>query len=460
MTSGPAFEPPAAAPARSAGRSPGHPAGLGSRWLPAVLAPVLWAVLWALVPACRSAGQSPAVEQVPAAASAALEEARTWLRGTGPAAVERARAAVARATELAPDWVAPRRMADDLMVADLLGIEALARHRRALDLDGENAAELYLAGRLEGAFGRFRFERAVRADPSLSWAHHGLAFTASQDGDPERALIHGERARACARDGWERTYFTSMLARYHATNESPKLALEVLEERLREPDLAPVDHIELSAQMALIELSMVFQPEYRRGWARALGLLRERDLTDLEVDRLVERMRLMRRADSAASLELQLALAARPGPARDRWRAQLLLDQSSTPLALGLLRRAREGAPSTEERDRPLLRAARFAAFQFELGIDEWLRELPVRLLDDAGLPKDAALRRVTTAARALGPAPEQAPLAEFGRALIAAGWFREARSVASALAVHDLDLALAVEDQAAAGRGSRSRRR
>ena len=121
-----------------------------------------------LGPACRSTTPAPRVEQVPAAASAALEEARTWMRGSGPGAVERARAAVRRARELAPDWIAPRRLEDDLMVADLLGIEALASHRRALDADPDDAAELYLAGRLEGALGRFRFERAARsvhADP-------------------------------------------------------------------------------------------------------------------------------------------------------------------------------------------------------------------------------------------------------------------------------------------------------
>jgi len=103
-------------------------------------------------------------------------------------------------------------------------------------------------------------------------------------------------------------------------------------------------------------------------------------------------------SDSAASLELQLALATRPGPARDRWRAELLLDQSSTPLALGLLQRARDGAPSSEERDRPLLRAARFAAFQFQLGVDEWLRELPRQLVDDDDLPRDEGLRAVVLA--------------------------------------------------------------
>ena len=417
--------------------------------------PIAGLLLAAAAPwACRSARPGPVVLQVPADASAALEEARTWLRGSGPAAVERARAAAQRAREIAPDWVAPRRLEDDLLVVDLRGVEALAEHLAALEQNPDDAAELYLAGRLEGELGRSRFERAARADPDLSWAQHGLAYAASQSGDLERAIAHCTRALERARDGYERTYFTSMLARYHAAAERPERALAVLGAHLAAPDLAPVDRTELSVQMALIELAMVFQPEYRQGWARALGLLREGELTDTEVDRLVERMRLLRSADSAASLELQLALAARPGAARDRWRAQLLLDQSSTPLALGLLHRARENGSATEDLDRPLWRAARFAAFQFELGVDEWLRELPAVLLDGSGLPRDAALAAVVESARALGSAPGPAALSEFGERLIDAGWFREARSVASALAVHDLDLALAIEDRAAAGRG------
>jgi hypothetical protein len=412
------------------------------------------AALAALPFACKSASPLPAVDQVPADASAAFEEARAWLRGTGPAAVERARAAAQRAHEIAPDWVAPRRMLDDLLVADLRGIEALAAHLRALERDPRDAAELYLAGRLEGQLSRGRFERAARADPELSWALHGLAFAASLDQDHERALVYGERALERARDDYERAYFTSMLARYHASAERPERALAALEGHLAMADVAPVDRIELSVQMALIELSMVFQPEYRRGWARALGLLRESELSDAEVDRLVERMRLLRSSDSAASLELQLALAAGSSPARDRWRAQLLLDQSSTPLALGLLHRARESGSTTEQLDRPLWRAARFAAFQFELGVEEWLRDLPAVVLDGSGLPRDPALAAVVERARTLGPSPGAEALAEFGERLIEAGWFREARSVASALAVHDLDLALSIDDRAAAGRG------
>src|SRR5690606_24947708 len=131
---------------------------------------------------------------------------------------------------------------------------------------------------------------------------------------------------------------------------------------------------------------------------------------------------------------------------RDRWRADLLLDQRPSPLALGLLRRAEDTARSA-----PLLRAARFAAGQFELGVEEWLADLPRVVVDEQGLPKDARLKSVVELGRALGHGGGADALARFGDALLEAGWFREARAVAARLAIEDLDRALALEDQAAA---------
>ena len=415
---------------------------------------VLLALLGLAVLACQATRVVPVeVEPVPPAASAAFEEARAWARGSGPVARERARAAAGRASELAPDWVAPRRMLDDYRIQDLLGIEALAEHRSALEADPANADEQYLAGRLEGSAGLARFERAVTLDPDLAWAHHGLAVMASLAGDRQLALAHGRRALARAREGYERSTFTSMLARYYTSNEKPRRAIEVLEGRLADAEIAPVDRDELSVQLALIELSMVFQAEYRQGWSRALELLRTRDLTDAEVDRLVQSMQLLRGGDSAASLELQLALTQRPGVSRDRQRAKLMLEQRSTALALLLLNRAREGRPEPGDRDRPLLRAARFAAYQFALGVDEWLVGLPEVVKEDA-LPRDPALRRVTLDARELSEPYGAEELTVFARHLIEAGWFTEARSVASRLTELDPDQALRIEDQAAAGLG------
>jgi hypothetical protein len=404
-----------------------------------------------LAGSCRSTRVGPRVRPVPAEASAALEEARAWSRVAGAQAHQRAWTAAARARELAPDWIAPRRLLDNFLLAELLGVEALAEHRSALERRPADAAELYLAGRLEGHSGERRFKAAAAADPSLAWAYHGLAHSASQRGDARLALRYGQMALERGRDPWERTYFTSALARYHVALDRPRDALALLEARLEAEEVSPVDHVELSVQAALIEMGMVFQPEYKQGYARALALLRESDLTDPEVEQLVERMRRMRPGDGAGSLELQLALASRPGAARDRKRADLMLEYRSTPLALALLRRSLEEGGGTPVSP-PLLRAARFAAGQFALAIEEWLQDVPHAVLGADDVPRDLALRRVVECARGLGDPAGPEELARFGELLAQAGWFREARSVAAALAIYDLDRALALEDQAAAG--------
>jgi len=413
----------------------------------------IWVLLAALLfaSACRTMLRRTAVVGVPAEASAAFEEARAWGRTPGVAARERAREALSRARALAPDWVAPRRMIDILAVDDLLGLEALAEHREALRAHPGDAVELYLVGRLEGARGAAHFELSARADPDLAWAHHGLGWMAASRREYSVALLHAQRSLALARDGWERTYFTSTLARYYASSDQPRRAIEVLTQRLEAPDLAAVDAVELGVQAATIELALIFQPEFQSGWRRALTLLRERDLTDAEVEDLVRRMRVLRTSESAA-LELTLALAARPGRARDRERARILLDQRPSALALGLLNRAARDAGEAP-RAGPVLRAARFAAGQFDVAIDEWLADLPSVVVDGHGKPRDPRLLAVVEAAHACSdPTPCSDSLDALGEALLAVGWFREARSVAAVLAADDLDRALSLEDRAAAG--------
>lgn len=425
------------------------------RAAPVALAVAAAGALLVLGPgACQTTLRPVEVEAVPVEASAALEEARAWLRGTEDLARERALAAAERAHDLAPDWVAPRRMLDDFENQDLLGIEALAAHRARLADNPDDAAGQYLAGRLEGDRGGARFERAVALDPDLAWAHHGLAYMAGRAGDHRLAVARERRALARARDPWERTYFTSRLANFHNALDQRDQALDLLVARIADPEVAPTDMVQLSVQAALIELSMVFQPEYKRGYARALDLLRNRDLTDAEVESLVRRLRLFRGSDSHATLELQLALASRSSPARDLWRADLMLDTRSTPLALGLLRRAREKWVRGGRSDRTLLRAARFAAGQYTLAVEEWVRDQPRVVLDDEGLPRDPDLRAVVEHTLADGTLQDGPWLVAFGDRLVAAGWFREARSVASALGLHDLDAALELEDRAAAGLG------
>lgn len=415
------------------------------------------------VAGCQGVKPPPEPRPVSEAASELFVQARAHWRRGGARALEEARSRAQAALALQPDWIAPRRFLDELSRADLVAVDALAAHRSRLAADPADAGTSYLAGRLEGRTGSWRFRRATDLDPKLAWGWHGMSWAAANDGQVAEALRLGEQALRLARDPFEVVTFQSSLARVEFARGRPRAALERLLPLVEAPGIASIDALELEVQAAQIELSMFFQPEGRRGEQRALRLLREGELTDAEVEALVARLRFLRLSDGSNSLELQLALASRSSPARDRLRAELMLEERPTPLALGLLARSR-AAPGGRLASGPLLRAARFAAGQFELGIEEWIDDMPGAVLDDEQLPRDAKLAAVVRGARALGgAAPRPAAgdadssgsagaLAAFGDSLLDAGWFREARAVAGALAAHDLDRALALEDRAAAG--------
>lgn len=438
------------------------------------LAPALALLLASL--SCGTLPPPGPIEPLPPEAETAFEEARAWARaapgqgaadelawggetgGTADAraqdpaeAAQRARSAAHRALASAPDWIAPQRLLDDLARGDLLGLESVESYRERLAETPDDAEVLYLLGRLEGARGAARFERAVALEPDLAWGHHGMAWVAAQRGNLNAALRHQRLALARARGSAERSLFTAALARLLAAGDQSEAALELLVQRLAADEVSSVDRVELAVQAAQIELGLLFRPEHARGWERALALLREYDLTDREVETLVGMLRLFRMPDGPGSLEIQQALAARSGSARDRLRAELMLEGRPTPLALGLLRRSR-GLEGMNSGGGPLLRSARFAAGQFDEAVDEWLSDLPAQVLEADGLPCDASLRAVVDAARALPESPDAPALAALGEALLAAGWFREARSVAAVLAAEDLDLGLELEDRAGAG--------
>jgi len=196
---------------------------------PWLLAGALSTALALFAVACISVTRHVSAPQVSSEASAALEEARTWARSNEPAARERSRAAVQRAIALAPDWIGPRRVYDEMRRDDLLGIEALAEHRAALEKNPDDPVELYLAGRLEGSLGYDRFLRAAQVAPNLAWSQHGLGFISAEHHDWALAVRHAELALSLARDPWERSYFTATLARYLVGGEKLRPALAVLE---------------------------------------------------------------------------------------------------------------------------------------------------------------------------------------------------------------------------------------
>ncbi|MCC6406644.1 MAG: hypothetical protein IT453_05740 [Planctomycetes bacterium] len=412
-----------------------------------------WLVLLCCLSACRVL--DGALEPVSSEASAAFARARVHARRDDEEGRLAALEEATRARDLAPEWVAPQRFLDELLRSELRGLEALDGHRRALAERPNDPRELYLAGRLEGTAGTRRFEQAVQRDPGFAWGWHGLAWTAAAQGDWSLAVRHGERALACAREAWERVCFGAALARYLDQDDRSVDALDVLAPLIDDPALEPTDRLELELQSIGIQLGLLFDPRSKRGARRALELLREEDLTDAEIDTLVTRLRFSPIQDSTGALELSLALAARSSPARDRWRAVLMLEDRANPLALALalLERARDaGAKSAA--DGPLLRVARFAAGQFTRGVDEWLADLPRVVLSTDGLPRDPRIAEVVRAARAAGTTrtASHAVLVELGNATLAAGWFREARSVANALTEYDLEAALALDERASAG--------
>ena len=367
----------------------------------------------------------------------------------------KAREALEQAIAAAPDWVAPRRLVDDLMREELLGLEALTAHQERLDEAPSDAAALYLAGRLEGDSTK-RFEKAAAADPELAWAHHGLAYGASRSGRNGDAIRHGRRALERARDPWERAFFKSALAIYYGAAGNTKTAVTILEDALRDEAVLDGQRIGLRVQLATTELEFLSRPERMRGYRRALELIRRERLTERELTSLVTSVRRFSVTGGVNLLELQTALAEQRGHVRDQLRAQLMLEESPTPLALALLENALEERGELENGG-SLLRRARFAAGQFPEAIERWLEGLPRVVLDDFGVPKDEHLAQVVLAARrlgadGLGDVERLALLTHLGQATIDAGWFIEARSVATQLAAYDLDLALELEARSLSG--------
>ena len=400
------------------------------------------------------------VTRVPDAASQSYALAHAKLRESQTASVggarEEARREAERALAAAPDWVAPQRLLDDLLREELLGLEALSAHHQEIDRNPYAANALYLAGRLEGQIGAKRFEKAVLADPELAWGYHGLAWEALRLGRLQDALRHGENALERAHDPWERGFFLAAIARYHTASGSSELAIASLQAALEDPEVQDAQRLELRVHLASVELGQRDRGRAMRGFRRALELIRRESLTDDELERLVERVRMFVIEGGMSLLELQAALAEKRGRLRDRLRGELLLEDTPTPLALGLLESSMREAGELEFGG-TMLRTARFAAGQFSEAIDAWRAGLPRFVLDEKGMPKDERLARVVRSARALETdglvaAEIAALLTRLGDATVQCGWFREARSVAAQLAAFDLDAALTLEARSLAG--------
>ncbi len=397
-------------------------------------------LLLALLCACVAPPLEPK-PPIPEAAARALAEARDHLRGAEVGDMEAhaaARAAALRALEVAPDWIAARRLLDDELRWELRAPEALAQHRRAL-ARAPDAAELYLAGRLQGAAGEAPMRAAERLDPREPWIRNGLAWNALRRDDLAEARRQQRQALALARDPTERAFFAWALARHLVEAVREGEAIEVLVRALADEGLSSGDRSWLSAELANLELASPESSVRRRGVQRALTLLERGDLTWGEIDRLLDSPFLVAGIDA-----LHLALASRDGGGRRAWRGELLLREGPSALARALLEREGEGSGLSFSHGDPTA------------PIEAWLAQQPAFVLDAEGLPREPGLARLVGAARAIG-SWEEAGAAErraLGEALLGAGWFREALAYAGRLPAGDLEWALDLDRRARAGRG------
>jgi len=408
-----------------------------------VLAGLLLVVAACDLHACTTTGGQ--VRPVPSDASLALARARELQRrGGGAGRVGEARSQAENALVLEREWVAPRRFLDDIARTDLVAHASLAEHLEALSAADPADAELrarllYLIGRLEGAQGTPRFEQAARLDGSLAWAQHGLGWMKFTQGSPRAAQEHSRRARALARDGWEWAYFAQTESRYLFALERHDRAAELLSERGEVVDaLTDSDRAEHATWSARAQLRSEDSGQRERGYWSAIDLLRGDDLVAQEVRDLTNAALQVVETDGQRIEEIEAALAARPGAERTRLRGRILFERGATALALGVLDPV--ASSGIEARS---ARAARIAAGEIGAVVEEWLRELPAQVLDADGLPARPELAALVRSARA----GDESALAQ---ALLAAGWFAEARGLANHVAPRDLPAALELDARAA----------
>ncbi len=409
---------------------------------------LLAAALVGLAPAACSL-RSARLPELPAGAARALAEARTVQRAAGTDWLERARSSALAAADIAPAWVAPRRFLDELERERLRGPAALAERRDELERSDGDAALLYLVGRLEGRAGVARLERAVQLEPSLSWAHHGVAWTRFQQGDLRGAIRAGRAALDLARGSFELCTFATALAQYELAGDEPEEAVGILGEISAHPALEEPERTECRAWLARAELACEPDELVERGFWRAVSLLEEGTLTPRECAELAGELleSLPRIPHPEALAVLESALTVRPSPGIDLVRARVLLERGAGLLAGALL----ELEPETPVASSPLTRSLGLERGDARGTIEDWLAALPARVLDAEGLPRDQALRALVEASRG---ADEPRGALAFGDALLAAGWFAEAQGWAQALARTEPAAALELDARAAAGRG------
>jgi hypothetical protein len=400
--------------------------------------------------ACATSGTMVPAPVTPEASSAFAEARRLVREGAEPDDPA-LRAALRRANELEPDWIPPLRLADDLVLQQLLGPSLLEERREGLLDAPADPVQQYLTGRLEGGLGSPRFEFAASLDPASAWAHHGRAWTDAQSGGFTAAARHEREALRLARDAWEGAFFRVALARYLRLDNRHRAALEVMLDPAARDGLSRDDRAWFELETALVQLGQSDFDEMRAGYRRGIELIRRVDLPAQDLERLSLELLGSLAGKDVSARQLQLALAARPGEDREYLRARLLVSRGGGNLAR-VVARDWHGDGKLEVSRMSLFYAGRFAE-----AMDSWLASCPPQVLDEHGQPRGEHLRRACAAARELGYGviirkERRHHLLTLGEALIAAGWFDETLAVADELAELDLEAALALNDRTLAG--------
>lgn len=228
------------------------------------------------------------VAEVSDAAQASLSLARAALR-VAESEVEPgkqrevARQALLRAAELAPDWIAPQRMFDELERGELRGSQRYAQRLQDVLEGSATASELYLLGRLEGLAGLARFESARALQPGLAWVHHAYSVDEQFRRRLDRATDHARDALSLARTSYARALFGRRLVLLLDRTDREQEASALLDQLLEDPQLGDVERIELRVEQCRRDVVRFDREINERGLQRLLDLLREERLTQSEL---------------------------------------------------------------------------------------------------------------------------------------------------------------------------------
>lgn len=389
----------------------------------------------AAVEAFRSARQLLRDEQVAGRAADAEHEAAI-------------RAALERAAAADPRWVAPRRLLDSRARSRLDGARALAERRARLKERDVVAADLYLAGRLEGAAGSRRFPMAIALDPSLAWPHHALSVDRELAGDLAAAANHQRAALERAYGGYELAYFARRYAALLLRLRQPDRARDVLRRVLDDPRPGPLDRHEVVLDLVEAELGFdASSAESEVGLRRAFASIASGATSPRETAVVIERIARApnARPESALRLDLERALRQHPAFADDEVLLDAVRARGAFGATLALAERAElRAARAVEPWD--ALRDA-FEEGDVARGVEVWLASLPGQALDAQGRPLDPRIAAAVARARSadIGDPRQRVALAE---SCFAAGWIEPATVLARGVP-RDADAAVVADARA-----------